>query len=826
MSKHTYISLFSSAGIGCYGFKQKNFECVATCELLSRRLNIQRVNDKCKYSTGYIEGDISLPENKNKIFSEIEFWRKKEKIRDIDVIVATPPCQGMSVANHKKKNEIVRNSLIIQSIDLVRDIYPRFFVFENVRAFLNTLCIDTDGVKNKIGEKINQTLGALYNIKSQVINFKDYGANSSRTRTLVIGVRKDILDITPLDIFPCEEPEKKLIEIVGNMPKLLNMGDISKTDIYHSFRCYDKRMLPWIKNTKEGHSAFENENEENRPHSVVHGKRIPNVNKNGDKYRRCEWNKVMPCIHTRNDILASQSTIHPNENRVFSIRELMLLMNIPDSFKWVDTEFNVLNSMSLERKIAFLKKEEINIRQSIGEAVPTVIFFKIATNIIKADNETLTDKHIASIIEEQGLKKREVLVRFIRENPLHLNDFLISKIIELSNARRNQTAAFYTPKSIAYDVVNNLPEIKSETVRILEPSVGAGNFIPFLYEKYKEKQIYIDLVDIDSDSIDILRERISKKNYKNLFVRYFNEDFLNFKSDFSYDIVIGNPPFGKINDKEKLACYRKNSYNKRTTNIFAFFIEKCQKLAFYTALIIPKSMLSSPEFNSTRFFLEHNADLTKIIDFGEKAFPGVKIETIAVFFSLIFRKKIRTIDVESYISGRNYLQKQIDVFDRRLGFWVIYTNERFRQMEEKLILDVFSYFRDRTITKRHTTITGKYRVLKSRNIGDNEILNIPGYDSFINDISSLQIRKFLNKKVVLVPNLSCMPRACFLRRNMIADGSVAILQPHDGVIVDKSDLSFFSSEEFRNFYMIGRNLGTRSLNIDKNSVKLWGIRKR
>lgn len=31
-SKPTYISLFSSAGIGCYGFKLENFECVATNE--------------------------------------------------------------------------------------------------------------------------------------------------------------------------------------------------------------------------------------------------------------------------------------------------------------------------------------------------------------------------------------------------------------------------------------------------------------------------------------------------------------------------------------------------------------------------------------------------------------------------------------------------------------------------------------------------------------------------------------------------------------------------------------------------------------------------
>lgn len=44
----TYISLFSSAGVGCYGFHMEGFECVATNELLSRRMDVQRVNKKCR----------------------------------------------------------------------------------------------------------------------------------------------------------------------------------------------------------------------------------------------------------------------------------------------------------------------------------------------------------------------------------------------------------------------------------------------------------------------------------------------------------------------------------------------------------------------------------------------------------------------------------------------------------------------------------------------------------------------------------------------------------------------------------------------------------
>ena len=68
----TYISLFSSAGVGCYGFKQNGYECIATNEILTKRLKIQAFNNKCKYESGYLDGDISTKEIKNKLFAEIK----------------------------------------------------------------------------------------------------------------------------------------------------------------------------------------------------------------------------------------------------------------------------------------------------------------------------------------------------------------------------------------------------------------------------------------------------------------------------------------------------------------------------------------------------------------------------------------------------------------------------------------------------------------------------------------------------------------------------------------------------------------------------------
>ena len=381
-NKHTYISLFSSAGIGCYGFKMENFECIATNELIERRLNVQKVNKKCKYESGYICGDITKDETKKLLFNEIEMWKSKEKIENVEVVIATPPCQGMSVANLKKNNEINRNSLVVESIKIIDKIKPNIFVFENVSAFLKTACIDVDGNVKSIEEAINTNLQNDYVIMHKIINFKDYGSNSSRTRTLVIGVLNAISSfVSPVDLFPKRQREKTLRQVIGDLLPLKTIGEIDPTDIYHFFRKYPEHMRAWIKDLKEGESAFDQEDDTKKPHTIVNGKIKINSNKTGDKYRRQYWDKVAPCIHTRNDQLASQNTIHPKDDRVFSIRELMRVMTIPNDFKWTNIDFNVLNKLPNDEKVKFLKKEEINIRQSIGEAVPTEIFRQIASYI-------------------------------------------------------------------------------------------------------------------------------------------------------------------------------------------------------------------------------------------------------------------------------------------------------------------------------------------------------------------------------------------------------------------------------------------------------------
>ncbi len=418
----TYISLFSGAGVGCYGLLEEGFECVATNEILEKRLNIQRINNKCKFDEGYICGDIKELEIKERILKRIEFYSKNFGNDRIDLVVATPPCQGMSVANHKKKNdEIKRNSLVVESVDLIKQIKPRFFILENVPSFYKTGCIDKNNNLLEIGSMIEQNLSGDYMLYDEVINFKNFGTNSSRTRTLVIGVCKEFKDfISALEFFPDFKQEKTLKEVIGSL-KPLAWGEYDSADFYHSFRTYPKHMQEWIKDLKEGQSAFENiqdaisdlaylcSNEgafesdylnpiqssyqalmrKNSPklynhqatnHSQAALEKLKLINKEQGKeclpknlhgkqqfkstWGRLNWNKISPTIDTRFDTPSNGTNSHPKLHRSITPKEAARIQSFSDNYIFYGNKTSVC--------------------KQIGNAVPPLLALALGKAILKS----------------------------------------------------------------------------------------------------------------------------------------------------------------------------------------------------------------------------------------------------------------------------------------------------------------------------------------------------------------------------------------------------------------------------------------------------------
>jgi len=830
----TYVTLFSSAGVGCHGFQMEGYRCIATNEIIERRMQVQRCNHKCEYDSGYIVGDITSDVIKQRIYSEIRKWKHRGNDR-VDVIIATPPCQGISVINHKKNDkEINRNSLVVESVEIIRQINPRFFIFENVMAFQKTLCITPDGRTVPIGEYVREVLGKDYVISGRILNFMNYGSNSSRTRTLMIGVDKAYRNnITPYDLYPEFRPEKTLREVIYDFPRL-EWGEIYVDDFYHAFRTYKSEMREWIHDLKEGESAFDNDSPEKRPHRVVNGQIVENIRKNRDKYTRQPWDRFIQCVHTRNDQLAAQNTIHPEQDRVYSIRELMAMMTIPDDFRWVDMSLEELNALSNEEKLDVYKSHEMNIRQCLGEAVPTEIMRQLAAAIRnKLAQKRCEYIEINRIIADYHLDNRENLRAFLRDNPMELDVASLMRITELCNARREKNAAFYTNKFIVNEIMGSLPTFSKDEIRILEPSVGAGSFIPFLFRRYENvPHVILDVVDIDPDSIetfDIMLEKLDIP--QNFTINRICQDFLTYRTIHRYDLAVGNPPFSKLKERTpEIELSLASNANHVTNNLSEMFLEKCIRCSDCVALVLNKTLLSTEEFEDTRNLLRQMR-IETIIDFGRYGFTGVSIETMCL---IVYPKmKPRETSVYSMKFNRKSVREQSYLTDKRFPYFIIYRDEDFDAVADKLIFNVFSVFRDRQITKSITSserVGPSLWVIKAKNIDDDGqgITHIPGYDVYLPEEIAVTLSAYQyvdDSSVYLTPNMTYNPRVIENLPGIIPDGSVAVLIPKKPLRLTKRQRAYFSTEEYRRFYGIARNLSTQSINVDKTSVFFYGVLK-
>ncbi|MDE6453461.1 MAG: DNA cytosine methyltransferase [Muribaculaceae bacterium] len=793
--RRTYISLFSSAGVGCYGFKQCGFECIATNELLPDRLLVQRANAKCKYDSGYILGDITLESTKTRLFEEIEMWRKVEKLSTVDVVFATPPCQGMSTANYKKNSEEkIRNSLVVEAIKIIDRIKPKVFVFENVRAFMKTICTDISGEEMPIRDSIFKNLGQDYHIYYKVINFKDYGVPSSRPRTLVVGTLKSLLNISPLNLFPVRSKEKVLRDAIGDLPPL-GFSERDAADPFHFARPFPEYMLPWISELGEGESAFSNP-EERKPYRInKEGRRVMLKGAYmGNKYRRLFWDRPCACIATRNDQLASQDTIHPTDNRVLSIRELMRVMAIPVSFRWTSVD----DALTVDSAPAYLKKNELNIRRCIGEAVPTHIVWQIARNIAEMlDFEDFVNSY------HNG------------ESPVgdHTNFYIESFVAENAIADAHASGSFYTPQSVVFNAIKNVVSDK-DIVSILEPAAGLGAFLPQICSLFSEAScINIDAVEISPEIVEKLQEIIKLVDLgDNVTINHIQSDFLEFDPRRRYDFVFTNPPYVKATEKHPEICGTMH----RTGNMFALFMIKLHGMASDMICVIPKNFLMADEFESVRN-LYRDCPIVSVCDFGVRFFKKVFIEIVSLHFS---ERYTGHVCVEDFVNNRFYVHPQGYIYHDHV--WLIYRNAFFDAFVKKMSLDVFKAFRDRQITKSMVSTEGRYRVLKSKNIQDDgSIVDKPGYDRFIDDISNLSVGKFLNTSCMLMPNFTYNLRASYLPADTIPNGSIAILQPkrHLGCI----DMGFYSTAEFREYYAIVKSYSRFTLNIDNSALYYIGV---
>lgn len=371
------VSLFANIGIGEAYLKSLGFNVIVANELEPRRADIYR---QIYPETDMICGDIT---NKD-VYSSIVSATKKQKI---DVIMATPPCQGMSTAGKQDKLD-VRNDLFLYAIKLIKDVKPDYFIFENVPGFMTTSILYNEEPRI-IPDVIKDLLRTTYTMSFNIVDTQDYGVPQSRTRMILLGTHRRTAHKW---VMPDTDPEvKTLADAIGDLPIVDPfIYDITEEEMLKVFPKYKQRekaalkISPWhmpphhilrqvitMQHTATGCSAFDNDKYKPRKKNGEIVKGFHNT------YSRQRWDTPAYTIAMSNNQISTQNSVHPgryvgkdsngddiySDPRVFTVYELMRIMSIPD-----DWPIPVTVSKQYLRHI-------------IGEGVPSLLIKKLFSQI-------------------------------------------------------------------------------------------------------------------------------------------------------------------------------------------------------------------------------------------------------------------------------------------------------------------------------------------------------------------------------------------------------------------------------------------------------------
>ena len=370
------LSLFANIGVAEAYLKEVGIDVVLANELVPRRAKL--------YESIYPDSKMICGSILDKQVQDV--IKKEAKDLGVELIMATPPCQGVSRAG-KRLDIDIRNSLILPVLDLIDVIQPKYVFIENVPQFMEAE-IEVDGELVLLPEYITSRVRKHYTVKNQVINTSDYSVPQTRLRTIFLMTKKGL----PKWEFP--EKDEKVITIedaIGDLPSLDPfVSDVSKDELLTMFPEYTKKkdaavkFSPWhrppahikrqvvtMMHTPTGKTAFDNEK------YIPRKKDGTPVSGYKSTYRRLRWVSPASTVTMDNRKISSQNNVHPgrflgeDENgdvvysdpRALTLFELMRVMSLPDNWPLPTST------------------QETFVRSVIGEGIPPLFIKKLFANL-------------------------------------------------------------------------------------------------------------------------------------------------------------------------------------------------------------------------------------------------------------------------------------------------------------------------------------------------------------------------------------------------------------------------------------------------------------
>jgi DNA (cytosine-5)-methyltransferase 1 len=285
--KESYLvlDLFSGAGGFARGFEEAGFKIA---------FGIDNYPPAAKSFKANYPKALVLSEDIKEISGKLILDLLGLKKNEVDVIIASPPCEPFTGANPKRMKDPLdrlysdpEGQLYLHAIRIIGEIRPKYFVIENVPGILE------HPIRSAIRRELRRV--GYKDVYFNVLHAEKHGTPSRRTRVFVSNTK----------LRPKVSKGPKVIDVLKDLPPPGAPGILNHDPPPELSPRY-KRRLPRL---RWGDSLIE--------YKGADGRRRPN-------YIRLNPYDYAPTV------MGTSRFIHPFEDRLLTVREQARLMGFPD----------------------------------------------------------------------------------------------------------------------------------------------------------------------------------------------------------------------------------------------------------------------------------------------------------------------------------------------------------------------------------------------------------------------------------------------------------------------------------------------------------------
>lgn len=321
-SQMTFVDCFCGAGGLSKGLEMAGIHGVCGLDWFKEAGETYSRN----FDHPFVNGDITLPEVKQKFYDTIE-----ERLggRKVSIVAGGFPCQGFSMAGNRIVDD-PRNSLYKELLEIVKHLKPDYVLCENVKGLRSML-------GGMVEQKILSDFRAIgYNMNVTTLCAADYYVPQKRERVIFIGNR-----IGHTNYHPQPMLDEEHYITTGQAIKDL-MEHPTDPAFNHVPTKHSPEMVKRMLECPEGKSLYKGYS---------------------DAWKKCPWNEASCTIKENHGGV----NVHPKLPRVLTAREMARLQSFPDDF-------------------IFEGKKNKQLVQ-IGNAVPPLLGKAIGLSIRHSDGE-------------------------------------------------------------------------------------------------------------------------------------------------------------------------------------------------------------------------------------------------------------------------------------------------------------------------------------------------------------------------------------------------------------------------------------------------------